>query len=344
MGGGEVTPGLRSGLGLAFRDRPVTLGHMNHLPRCLLLLTALAPALASAEENWTSLFDGTSLKGWHVSTSTGHSKASDNKSGGKWEVVDGAITGSQDIPGNGGIIITDEQFGDFEVKLEMKNDFGPDSGLFLRSTEDGKAWQAMIDYHADGNLMGIYGEGLGGQPHVRNYSFREKVTDIDPKPTGEPPVALPVLPEAWPYFWRADQWNELRARIVGNPPHITTWINGVKIMEWKESQVRHAATGGIALQVHGGGDFTKQFVRYRNIQVKRLAAVEEVKLPQPKQGVINLEEKSTAEYQNVEAPDKNAHLRFGAPTPPATTPAPATRPAASGTNFAPILKSSGDDQ
>ena len=46
--------------------------------------------------------------------------------------------------------------------LEMKNDFGPDSGLFLRSTEDGKAWQAMIDYHKDGNLMGIYGEGLGG--------------------------------------------------------------------------------------------------------------------------------------------------------------------------------------
>jgi hypothetical protein len=24
------------------------------------------------------------------------------------------------------------------------------------------------------------------------------------------------------------------------------------------------------VQVHGGGDFTKQFVRYRNIRVKRL--------------------------------------------------------------------------
>jgi hypothetical protein len=28
--------------------------------------------------------------------------------------------------------------------------------------------------------------------------------------------------------------------------------------------------GGIALQVHGGGDFTRQFVRYRNIRVKQL--------------------------------------------------------------------------
>ncbi|MCB1127645.1 MAG: DUF1080 domain-containing protein, partial [Verrucomicrobiae bacterium] len=52
--------------------------------------------------------------------------------------------------------------------------------------------------------------------------------------------------------------------------HITTWINGVKFMEWQEKELRHPATGGIALQVHGGGDTTKEFVRYRNIQVKRL--------------------------------------------------------------------------
>jgi len=225
---------------------------------------------AEEEAGWITLFDGTSLKGWHVSAKTGHSGASGHKTGGKWEIVDGAITGSQDIPGNGGIIMTDEAFGDFEVKLEMKNDFGPDSGLFLRSTEEGKAWQAMIDYHADGNLMGIYGEGLGGQPHVRNYNFTDKVTEIVAQNTGDPPVALPVLPDAWSHFWRADQWNELRARIVGNPPHITTWINGVKIMEWQEKEVRHPATGGIALQVHGGGDHTREFVRYRAVKVKKL--------------------------------------------------------------------------
>ena len=171
-------------------------------------------------------------------------------------------------PGNGGIIVTDELFGDFEVALEMNNDFGPDSGLFLRSTEDGKAWQAMIDYHAGGNLMGIYGEGLGGKPAVLNFSFGDKVTTIIPQTNS--PVALPVLPGAWPGFWRHGQWNELRARIVNNPPTITTWINGVKFMEWTEKELRHPARGGIALQVHGGGDFTKQFVRYRNIRVKRL--------------------------------------------------------------------------
>ncbi len=245
--------------------------------KCLLqlpLLVALSCLPTSAQERTTdgfvSIFNGSTLAGWHVSAKTGHSRASDNRTGGRWVVEDGAIVGSQDIPGNGGIIITDEHFGDFEVKLEMKNDFGPDSGLFLRSTEDGKAWQAMIDYHAGGNLMGIYGEGLGGRPAVRNFSFTDKVTDITDMSAGGSPVELPVLPEAWSYFWRHGQWNELRARIVGNPPHITTWINGVQFMEWQEKEIRHPATGSIALQVHGGGDHTKEFVRYRNIQVKRL--------------------------------------------------------------------------
>ena len=244
--------------------------HMLALSALIAWYCSTAAAQEKSAEGFVSIYDGKTLNGWHVSAKTGHSRASQNQSGGKWVVEDGAIVGSQDIPGNGGLIITDEQFGDFEVKLEMKNDFGPDSGLFLRSTEDGKAWQAMIDYHAGGNLMGIYGEGLGGKPHVRNFSFRDKVTEITDKPVGEPPVALPILPEAWPYFWRHGQWNELRARIVSNPPHITTWINGVKIMEWQEKEIRHPAKGGIALQVHGGGDYTREFVRYRNLQVKRL--------------------------------------------------------------------------
>src|SRR5436305_1758314 len=148
------------------------------------------------DDGYVSIFDGKSLKGWHVSAKTGHSAASKHESGGKWVVEKGAIVGSQDIPGNGGMVITDAKYKNFEVVLEMNNDFGPDSGLFLRSTEDGKAWQAMIDYHSGGNLMGIYGEGLGGKPHVRNFSFKNKVTEIDPTPTGEPPTPLPVLPES----------------------------------------------------------------------------------------------------------------------------------------------------
>lgn len=226
----------------------------------------LVLAVRAADSGFVALFDGQSLKGWHVSATTGHSRASGNTSGGRWVVEDGAIVGSQDTPGNGGIILTDASFGDFEVVLEMKNDFGLDSGLFLRSTEDGKAWQAMVDYHARGNLMGIYGEGLGGKPAVSNFRFDGAVDRIQVLTNA--PVAFPMLPESWPYFWRHGQWNELRARIVGNPPTITTWINGVRIMEWRETELRHPARGAIALQVHGGGDHTRHFVRYRNIRVR----------------------------------------------------------------------------
>ena len=236
------------------------------------LLTAGAVgngAEAVADGGWRVLFDGKSLQGWHASPLTGHSRASGNKSGGRWVVQDGAIVGSQDIPGNGGILITDEAFADFEVVLEMNNDFGPDSGLFLRSTEDGTAYQAMIDYHGRGNLMGIYGEGkLGGKPALMNFRFDGDVTRI--VAVTNAPMALPVLPASWASFWRHGQWNELRARIVSNPPTITTWINGVQFMEWTETQKRHPDAGGIAVQVHGGGDLTRQFVRYRSIRVKVL--------------------------------------------------------------------------
>lgn len=239
------------------------------------LLLALTAALASpaedkpSNEGFTPIFDGKTLAGWHVSAKSGHSRASGNKTGGSWTVVEGAINGSQDIPGNGGLIMTDELYGAFEIVMEMGNDFGPDSGLFLRSTEEGKCYQAMIDYHKDGSVMGIYGEGLGGKPHLRNYSFTDTQFNIVLQPE-RATIPLSMTPDAWKSFWKKD-WNEVRARITGgDKPTITTWINGVKIMEWTETEARLPVKGHIALQVHGGGDHTKEYVRYRNIRVKKL--------------------------------------------------------------------------
>ena len=235
-----------------------------------LLAMAEAPkadAPATPTDQMTRITNGKSLAGWHVSAKTGHSGASKNKSGGKWEVVEGAITGCQDIPGNGGLVLTDEQFGDFEVRLEMRNDYGPDSGLFLRSTENGRAYQAMIDYHDNGNLMGVYGEGLSGGINRRNFSFKGPVTNIVVEDNGG--YKCPFDAKKWPELWKHDEWNELRARIIGNPPTVTTWINGIKTMEVTDTEKRHPDKGSIGLQVHGGGDYTKQFVRYRDVRVKK---------------------------------------------------------------------------
>ena len=254
------------------------------MSRCLmtvLLIASATFATAQADEldakreklddtGFVSIFDGKSLKGWHVSAETGHSRASGNKSGGRWVVEEGAIVGSQDIKGNGGIIITDKQYGDFEVIVEMRNDYGPDSGLFLRSTERGKAYQYLVDYHGGGSLAGLYGEGFPRPFHEQNYSFGDKPSIITEVVNEKNP--LPVKPDEWPKFWKHGEWNTFRARIEGNPPKITTWINGVRFMQWQDpaSEPRHPAEGGIALQVHGGGDHTKEYVRYRGIKVKEL--------------------------------------------------------------------------
>ena len=178
-----------------------------------------------------------------------------------------AIFGSQDTPGNGGLLITEEQFGDFEVVLETNNDFGPDSGLFMRCTKDGKAYQCLIDYHEGGTIGGILGEGIWKRRGVRNYTFGaspDLITLND-----NPAHPCPVLPDSWKSFWRIGEWNEVRARITGNPPTITTWVNGVQIMQHTEPHSVHPAKGHIGLQVHGGAKFGGT-VRYRNIRIRVL--------------------------------------------------------------------------
>src|SRR5262245_27055666 len=70
----------------------------THPPTCL--------QGCAAEAGFVPIFDGKTLNGWHASAKTGHSRASKNTTGGKWVVENGVMVGSQDIPGNGGIIIT----------------------------------------------------------------------------------------------------------------------------------------------------------------------------------------------------------------------------------------------
>lgn len=134
---------------------------------CAFVMEAIEPPPKPGDDGFVSIFDGKSLQGWHISSKTGHG------TGGRWVVENGAIVGSHDRPGNGGILITDAQYGNFEVVLEMNNNFGPDSGLFLRSTEQGKAYQAYIDYHTDGSLMGVYGEGFAKSFSESNFRFLE---------------------------------------------------------------------------------------------------------------------------------------------------------------------------
>src|SRR5213593_2802658 len=74
-----------------------------------LLRTGLAQIeAAESDAGFVSLFDGKSLAGWHTNAQEiVHGK------GGRWSVEGGAITGEQDPPGsgNGGILMTDQDYG-----------------------------------------------------------------------------------------------------------------------------------------------------------------------------------------------------------------------------------------
>lgn len=226
----------------------------------------LTRARAATAGEWTPLFDGHSLAGWTPSARSPHSRASKNTTAGNWRVDQGMILGSQDTPDNGGLLLTHAEFGDVEVALEMQNDFGVDSGIFLRCTQDGRAYQCLIDYYEGGTVGGILGERIWNVRDVRNYSFGANPGVIS---VNDNPQRCPVLPDAWPHFWRAGQWNEVRTRIVGDPPTITTWVNGVQILRHTEPKSVHPARGHIGLQIHGGAK-SKGTVRYRNIRARPL--------------------------------------------------------------------------
>jgi len=224
----------------------------------------LVRAAAATAGSWTRIFDGKSLAGWRPAPKSPHSRASGNATAGRWVVEDGAIVGSQDTPKNGGLLFTAAEYGDVEMSVETNNDFGPDSGIFLRCTEEGRGYQCLIDYHQAGTIGGILGEQIWKRRGERNFTFGATPGIITLNPHAQP---CPVLPEAWPFFWRVGQWNEVRARIVGDPPTITTWINGVQILTFTEPVSQHPVRGHIGLQVHGGAGYPG-FVRYRNLRVR----------------------------------------------------------------------------
>jgi lysophospholipase L1-like esterase len=197
--------------------------------------------LLPGDSAFRPIFNGTDLAGWHISQVNHHGSTQ------AWRVANGMITGSQDRPGNGGILLTDRKYRNFEVSLDINPDYGCDSGLFLRSNEKGEAYQILLDYLDGGAIGGIYGEGL---KDVKGY-----------------------IPN-WRPVWKPNQWNHLVARIEGDVPHIQVWLNGARITDWRDTQ-NHlpggALDGMIALQVHGGNRWIPGGLhRFRNIAVREL--------------------------------------------------------------------------
>jgi 3-keto-disaccharide hydrolase len=197
-------------------------------------------------EGFTPIFNGKDLSGWHPSKTNHHGTTPD------FRVVHGLIVGTQSPRGKGGILLTDKKYKNFEVYMEIKPDWGCDSGLFLRSSEAGE------------RLTGVQGGGAAAAnltPEERQALARKRA-------------------ETWQKAWKREAWNSVRARIEGDIPHITVWINDELITDFTDT-ANHAANGAtdgmIAIQMHFSDAKTPRWVdggfwRWRVIAVKELPA------------------------------------------------------------------------
>jgi len=115
------------------------------------------------------------------------------------------------------------------------------------------------------SIAGIYGQGIGGFLE-RDFRFDSSESQIVGNPSG-------FSTDDWSTtVWNVNDWNEIRATVIGNPPTVKTWINGFTANEYVGSgNVLMPPSGFIALQVHEGNQFPKgSKVRFRNIRVKAL--------------------------------------------------------------------------
>jgi len=230
----------------------------------------MAPPPVKVPDGFTPIFNGVNLDGWHVSRTNIHGTTPD------FHVMHGILIGTQSPLGVGGVLLTDKKYKNFELYMEVKPDWGCDSGLFFRSTEAGQAYQVSLDYLPTGMLGNITGEngvtGIGGAQAGRGRGAAQGGQ-------GAAPAAAPPGQMRGGLFddvkaWKREQWNAIRIRVEGDIPHIQMWVNDVKITDFTDvanNAVGGATDGMLALQVHGqyrwqpGG-----FWRWRNIGIKEL--------------------------------------------------------------------------
>jgi len=165
---------------------------MNYLrvSAAALLALALISNTSPAEANpakpkkgkWATLFDGKSLTGWHTYLKMGQ-PVSD-----KWAVDDGAIhyTGGR----GAGDLVTDKEYGDFELEVEWKIAEGGNSGIIYHVHEDpefkatyntGPEMQVLDNERHPDAKQGRDGNRTAGAI----YDLQKPITPMAAKPAGE---------------------------------------------------------------------------------------------------------------------------------------------------------------
>lgn len=187
-----------------------------------------APATTTVKEEYTPLFNGKDLEGWTIYGTE------------KWYVEDGLLVCESGPDAQYGYLGTNEQYKDFELKLEFKQEANGNSGVFFRSSIEGtkiSGWQVEVapPNHDTGGIYESYGRGW-----------------------------LVQIPDERENFLKMGEWNEMTIKVVGS--EVTTWLNGEQMVNITDDKIG-AANGCVALQIHDGGGIK---VRWRNLRIKTI--------------------------------------------------------------------------
>lgn len=208
------------------------------------------------KSKWVKLYDGKSFAGWHTYLKPGQ-PVSD-----KWTIDDGAMhyNGGR----GGGDIVTDKEYGNFELELEWKIAEGGNSGIMYHVHEDPKF---KATYNTGPEMQVLDNERHPDAKQGRNGN-RTAGSLYDMLPPSDPTAYKP-----------AGQWN--KAKLIINNGRAEHYLNGKKIVEYPVSgpewdkMVENSkfkgwegfgkySTGKIALQDHGDK------VWYRNVRIREL--------------------------------------------------------------------------
>lgn len=187
-------------------------------------------AKATDDEGFVPLFDGKSLDGWEGDKTL-------------WRVENGMIVGDSSGIRHNEFLATTKRYADFELRLEFKLRGGSgNSGIQFRS-------QRVPDSREVSGYQADIGEKYWGC--LYDESRRNKV--------------LAQAPAELQQSLKMDDWNRYVIRAVDNK--ITLSLNGIKTVDYIESDETVARSGIIALQVHSGPPLR---VDFRNLRIREL--------------------------------------------------------------------------
>lgn len=207
-------------------------------------------------DGWQLLFDGQSTAGWH---SYGQKAA-----GKKWEVADGTLHLTS-VGSDGGDLVTDAEFGDFELKLDWKISACGNSGIIYWVQDDAAKYSSTW---LTGPEMQVLDNGC---PSI-GASSKHHAGDL-----------YDLVECKYQMARTAGDWN--RVRIVSKNGRLEHWLNDRKLVDiqafengkptkaWLDliagSKFKdmpafgRSPRGRIALQDHGNE------VWYRNVKIRK---------------------------------------------------------------------------